>query len=232
MNICHEHHKDSASNRDPAEELLALRRLVKRLAESNRILSEQLETDLLTGLLNRRGLERILRRESRIAQRSGKPLSCAVVDLDNFKQINDWYGHVTGDEMLKAVAHRLQSSLRSSDYIARIGGDEFLVVMPDADLKIAIKVLQRCTECMSASPLLKSPEQIGMTISSGVCLISNLPATLELVLTETKQALRNSKDSGKNQVCSQMETPARTASLFEFSPFVDSFDDHPPPIPS
>jgi diguanylate cyclase (GGDEF)-like protein len=226
MNICHDYNSKHAWDRNPAEEVVALRKLVKRLTEANRILSAQLETDLLTGLLNRRGLERILRRESRIAQRSNNALACAVVDLDNFKQINDRYGHATGDAMLKAVADRLLASLRSSDYIARVGGDEFIIFLPDTDLKTGMNVLRRCTENIAGSPLLSSPQPIHMTISCGVCTIIEVPATLELVLTQTKAALKHSKQTGKNRVCA--DPISAPPSLLEFSPLMQSFGEYPP----
>ena len=181
----------------------ALKAAVKRLALNNRSLSEQVETDVLTGLLNRRGVQRILRREASLSKRGARTLSCAVVDLDNFKLINDRYGHAVGDNMLQAVAERLVASVRKSDYLARIGGDEFLILMPSTDLPAALKVMERCTQNMSGSPLLFNPEPVCMTISSALCALQN-DFTLAGILEQTTFALKSGKSLGKNRVvCTQ-----------------------------
>lgn len=106
-------------------------------------------TDSLTGLPNRQGLDRLLEREVARSERSGEPLSVAMIDLDHFKKVNDTLGHLVGDDLLVTVTKAWRQSLRAADGLARFGGDEFVVVLPGADERAAVEVLDRMA---AASP--------------------------------------------------------------------------------
>lgn len=110
------------------EQHVARERLVAQLQQANAELQTQALTDALTGLLNRRALGLELARLASLAQRTGSWLLAGAIDLDGFKQVNDSHGHDAGDEFLRGVAHKLQSVLRAGDVLARMGGDEFVVV--------------------------------------------------------------------------------------------------------
>ena len=105
----------------------------------------------MTGVLNRRSLRDRLEREWSRAQRSGTPLSCIMLDIDYFKNINDTYGHMTGDAVLKMVAATLVQHCRPSDMVARFGGEEFCIVVPETTQRAAMNVAERLRVAIAAS---------------------------------------------------------------------------------
>jgi len=125
------------------EELLARIRAQLRRARHERELLEMSLTDELTGLLNRRGILDVLAREQHRAERRGSAVSVVMLDIDGLKTVNDRDGHAVGDEMLREAAHALNEVVRASDRVGRLGGDEFLIVLPDADHEAAVVVLKR-----------------------------------------------------------------------------------------
>lgn len=109
-------------------------------------------TDAVTGSLNRRAMRRRLAEEMSRARRTGQPLACLIVDLDNFKAVNDRHGHHAGDTMLRSVARALQGEFRAFDRVARYGGDEFVVILPNADLPSATAAAERALARLRHSP--------------------------------------------------------------------------------
>ncbi|MGX8249266.1 GGDEF domain-containing protein, partial [Escherichia coli] len=109
--------------------------------------------DALTGVLNRRQLEAVLEQEFLRAGRQGWPLSVAFIDLDDFKKINDAHGHLTGDEVLRAFAGKLQGQLRNSDTVARFGGEEFVALLPNSSESVALDVIRRVLANIVATPM-------------------------------------------------------------------------------
>lgn len=128
--------------------------------------------DSLTGLANRRGFERALDRELAAAQRHARCPGLVMVDLDRFKNVNDRYGHETGDEVLKAVADTLQSTLRASDLAARVGGDEFAVLLPDSDLDTAELVAEKIVGALRRQEVHTADGPVVVSASAGVALFS------------------------------------------------------------
>jgi diguanylate cyclase (GGDEF)-like protein len=152
-------------------------------------LEEAARTDDLTGLLNRRAWSTELSRELSRADRSDQPLCVAVLDLDRFKLYNDTHGHQAGDRFLKQVAGLWSESLRGTDILARHGGEEFAVAMPETDLEGAAEMLERLREVV--------PDE--ETCSAGVCLW-NGNESAEALLDRADTALYEAKDAGRDQV--------------------------------
>lgn len=157
--------------------------------------------DPLTHLWNRRGASVLLKGTFASADQRGTPLALALLDLDNFKRINDNHGHQTGDEVLRRVASRLLSAVRGDDAICRLGGDEFLVLMADTDANIASRVAERIRRIITDTAI---PTRDGtMTVSVSVgCIVRQArdPTAVEALLERADQALMQSKAAGRNRV--------------------------------
>src|SRR5690606_9647625 len=117
-----------------------------------RQLSEQSHLDALTGVLSRRQLHVVLEQEFNRSSQLEKPLSVAFIDLDDFKKINDLHGHLTGDRVLQAFAEKLKGQLRSSDTVARFGGEEFVVIFPATTEQLALQIVRRVLQAIADTP--------------------------------------------------------------------------------
>ena len=169
--------------------------------ESVQQLSEEAKTDPLTGLLNRRYMHLILKDVAELASITEQPFTLALIDIDDFKQINDTYGHLVGDCVLKELSKLLRNSFRKGDYIFRYGGEEFLVVMPSTDFKEAYRLLERF-RCIVQHHTFKCYNyELHITVSVGVC--SDIPKGSKNILDYIKCAdikLYRAKRTGKNKV--------------------------------
>lgn len=154
-------------------------------------------TDGLTGLLNRRAFEETLQSELASAQLQGRSTGLVLIDLDFFKTINDDHGHPVGDEVIRRISSVLRAGARASDILGRLGGDEFIMMLRDADLPQASMVAERI--CQQIESLDAMPAGVRITASVGVS-VSNSTDTLESLLMKTDEALYNSKRSGRNMV--------------------------------
>ena len=158
-------------------------------------------TDRLTGLLNRRGL---LERIRQLRARGSSPLEASVVmlDLDRFKQVNDHHGHAAGDAALRHVATILGSSARDNDIVARWGGDEFIVVLPDADIQIAARVAERMRANVARQPVPLDHEQgLRLTVSAGVARgICGNVEEFATITAAADRALYVAKANGRDRV--------------------------------
>jgi diguanylate cyclase (GGDEF)-like protein len=157
--------------------------------------------DPLTHLWNRRGAAVLLKAAFARADQRGTPLALALLDLDNFKRINDTRGHQTGDEVLRRVASRLLSTVRGDDAICRLGGDEFLVLMADTDATIAQRVAERIRQAITSTPLPTRDGATSISVSVG-CTVREprATATVDALLELADQALMQSKAAGRNRV--------------------------------
>jgi len=132
-------------------------------------------TDDLTQLYNSRYLSQVLRRETKRASRSGRPLSLLFIDLDGFKAVNDTYGHLAGSRALVEAAAMIKVSARETDVVARFGGDEFAIVLPDTTSEGALAVGDRVRERVAAHPFLQGEGfQIALTVSVGVATLPDV----------------------------------------------------------
>lgn len=163
----------------------------KKLKELNMALAEFSVVDPLTGLYNRRYLDLRLGDEIKRAKRKGYQVSLLMIDGDNFKKINDTYGHPEGDLALKRLAEKLKDLVRLEDIVARYGGDEFCVVLPDADAKEAKEVANR---------LCRATHDIKLSISIGYATFPDDASSVEELIKAADQALLEAKQQGKSKI--------------------------------
>lgn len=157
-------------------------------------------TDTLTGLLNRRGMDEALA----LLGTEGTPVAIVAIDIDHFKRINDRYGHAAGDQALQALAGVMREGSRSGDVLARLGGEEFIMLLPGASMAAAIAIAQRLRARL-ASPA-ATPLPAPITISVGVAHYPEQGATLETVFERADQALYYAKNHGRDSVCAADDT--------------------------
>lgn len=163
------------------------------------------QKDPLTGIYNRAALDEALQREIRHAQRQNNPLSLVVLDIDHFKAINDQYGHIIGDCVLKAVVKNIQSCMRNTDQLFRYGGEEFVVLMRDTDGKGACLLAERIRSRIETAHCLCSGAEIPVTTSAGVSSLREHDSPVAL-FAHADQALYLAKEGGRNQVrCASQE---------------------------
>lgn len=152
----------------------------------------------LTGLLNRRVFMTTLAQEQARYKRSGKRFSILMIDLDNFKSINDTYGHIKGDEALIHVANVLSRTLREVDILARYGGEEFVVLLPDTDSEEAKEVAERMRQEIESNRFYNGQSQIVLTVSIGLASVNQIDA--DRLIDKADQALYKAKNRGRNQI--------------------------------
>ncbi|MFQ5487386.1 MAG: diguanylate cyclase, partial [Gammaproteobacteria bacterium] len=185
------------------QEATALREKTDALTNQNKMLKEQNRRDDLTGLYNRAYLEQLLAAEYQIARDNNFPLSVVFIDLDHFKQINDRYGHQTGDLALLHCARIILENTRHSDLVARYGGEEFVAILPGTDSEGAQVVCNRALESLRCSPLISDDHgEILVTASIGIAVLDDNPdihGAYDL-LRRADRALYTAKNSGRDQL--------------------------------
>jgi diguanylate cyclase (GGDEF)-like protein len=158
-------------------------------------------TDDLTQLYNSRYLTQVLRRETKRASRSGRPLSLLFVDLDGFKSVNDRHGHLFGSRALVEAASVIRASARETDMVARFGGDEFALVLPDTGSEGAAAVGDRIRDRIAAFTFLQGDGlDIRLTVSVGVATLPDVAASAEQLIQAADEAMYWVKDHGKNGI--------------------------------
>jgi diguanylate cyclase (GGDEF)-like protein len=176
---------------------IQLKRRHDELRQENVKLDSASRTDVLTGLGNRRKLEADIHALTGMARRHDQPFSVALVDVDHFKAVNDTYGHSVGDEVLRAIADRLQEALRVEDVAGRWGGEEFLFLLPMTDLAGATVVGERLRQAVVCEPVcIADGTRIEVSISVGVATGTDVPE----VLLRADGALYRAKAGGRNLV--------------------------------
>lgn len=181
-------------------------RIVDREVAAERQLERQAKSDALTGLSNRRSFEVLGRREVSRACRHEEPLAVLMMDIDKFKPINDTYGHDVGDEVLKMVAKVCTLQLREMDLFARLGGEEFALLLPNTDLENAQNVAERIRQTLEQTPVVTdSGATISFTVSIGVTALDVTLRDLKALLKKADEALYYAKNSGRNRVCVSKE---------------------------
>lgn len=173
----------------------------RQLEELNIKLTELSITDELTRIYNYRFFQLMLEKEWDRAERYQRALSCILFDIDNFKRINDLYGHPIGDKILRELADLIRRSIRRSDYLARYGGEEFVILIPDSNLHNSIKIAEKLRKLIEEHPFRHADELLRLTISLGVTSNEVPQAKSPSALVElVDKALYNAKRDGKNCV--------------------------------
>jgi len=173
---------------------------VRSLETELRRLSEEVGTDALTQIANRRGLMQAFEAEKGRLERDGGPLAVGLLDIDNFKRLNDSLGHSVGDQALVALAQHVRQSLRPVDVVARFGGEEFVVLLPGTPLDEAQKALTRLQRLLTASLFMHDGKEVFVTFSAGVTEY-RLGEKIEEALERADEALYEAKRTGKNRTC-------------------------------
>ncbi|HWR40712.1 MAG TPA: diguanylate cyclase [Patescibacteria group bacterium] len=185
---------------------IVLRHRVRRLLETEkqrRLLESAAMTDYLTGVLNRRAFTERLQTEVQRARRQKISLSLIMTDIDFFKRVNDTYGHLSGDEVLKAFAKCLLDAVRVYDFAGRFGGEEFVICLPGANSEQALMVAERLRGAVEkfSIPLTGDQGHVSITASFGVALLDNERDTAEELLERADTAMYRAKQTGRNRVC-------------------------------
>jgi diguanylate cyclase (GGDEF)-like protein/PAS domain S-box-containing protein len=178
----------------------SLKTHVEEIQRLHSELREQVIRDPLTALHNRRYLNETLERELARANREQYHLGLVMIDIDNFKEINDTHGHDAGDLVLKALALQLARQVRASDLVCRLGGDEFLLVLLNANAANTLKRAEQCRASFQESAVVCNGSEIRSTLSLGVALFPERGATSRELIAAADRALYESKRTGRNRI--------------------------------
>lgn len=194
----------------------------KKLAKANIELSQANERirqsaihDELTGVFNRRQMMKILQREKSLADRGEPSFSLCIFDLDDFKRVNDTYGHLAGDMVLRTLVQAIKNNVREQDYIARYGGEEFVIILAYPDMGEAVACAERIKALASSLNFPGLPDDFRITISMGVTRY--LPVeSIDAIISRADAAVYQAKSSGKNKIAVE-EPPHRKACIRRIS---------------
>lgn len=179
----------------------------ERADERNRVLAT---LDALTGIYNRGAIVGVLERDVARAQRNRRSLALLMIDVDHFKAVNDRWGHLAGDEVLRHVAALIGARIRSQDVVGRYGGEEFLVVLPDTDTQGAVQVARQLNDTVAHSPCMATTGAITVTVSIGVyAFVPREGDGWDKAIQQADQALYQAKQDGRNRVVVATQAPDR-----------------------
>lgn len=156
-------------------------------------------TDPLTGILNRRAFFDISEKVSKLASRNKETLSLMILDIDHFKHVNDTYGHLIGDEIIKYLVERVEKEVRASDIFARFGGEEFIILLPNTDEMGAFTLADKIREMVEIHPYIDGKLTISFTISIGIAELGSEKLLRDLI-RRADSALYEAKENGRNKV--------------------------------
>lgn len=182
------------------ESLLKIKELQDNLAQKNRLLEEMCRRDSLTSLYNHSYFQEITDREFKRGQRYGHDVACVLIDIDDFKHINDTFGHPTGDRILSELGELLLRSVRDVDVVARYGGEEFALLLPMTNVKNAKFVCERTRKAVSSRVFDEGKRKLKITASLGIATLrAHAPASALDLIEMADKALYAAKRSGKNR---------------------------------
>jgi diguanylate cyclase (GGDEF)-like protein/PAS domain S-box-containing protein len=198
-----DNHKPAAYTQEDASLALSFANSAAIVIENARLFDQTQQmalTDTLTGVYNRRYFYELALKEFARSKRYQDPLSIIMIDIDHFKNVNDRYGHLAGDQVLMQFVQRIQNELRASDVLARFGGEEFIILLPETNLGDATQVAERLREVTSQYPFLLVTAQTFITISLGVSCFKFTTISLDQLIDESDKALYEAKQFGRNRV--------------------------------
>ncbi len=184
-------------------EVVAAQDRIMQLESELSDMSEKVQEDHLTGTLNRRGLDTAFERESARVVRQQTSLCLAVLDIDDFKKLNDTYGHSVGDDALVYLVEAIKNATRSEDVVARFGGEEFIILLPDTELDLAVSILTRIKRNLTKKFFLYENKRLLITFSAGVAKY-RIGETEDELVTRADNVMYQAKSHGKNQVFSEV----------------------------
>lgn len=195
--------------------MLRIKRLQDELDQKNRELEQANKrlrklsiTDGLTDLFNHRHIHELLHEEFERTRRSGEPLAVAMLDLDRFKQVNDTFGHPTGDVILYETARILRDTAREIDMVGRYGGEEFIVLLPGTDEEAAAQFAERVRQAVSGHLFRDEAHEVRMTISGGVASFPGLDIDHpDVLIKRADEALYSAKETGRDRIVRASESP-------------------------
>jgi diguanylate cyclase (GGDEF)-like protein len=167
---------------------------------SQQELTKAARLDYLTGICNRRAIEDLAGRSIAAARRHGMPLAMMIIDVDHFKRINDEYGHEGGDNALIETVRRIRESLRTEDLVGRLGGEEFVAVMPSTDGQSALAAAERIRSSFSDATMRIGSSDITITVSVGVAVLDAQDQQYSHLLRRADRAMYAAKTAGRNKV--------------------------------
>jgi diguanylate cyclase (GGDEF)-like protein len=170
--------------------------LIQRISAALRQIEQMAISDSLTGIFNRRHSMSRFAEELEKAKREQAALGCIMLDIDNFKSVNDRYGHQRGDKVLREVADRLKHSLRIYDILGRYGGEEFLIVLPGMDLESTRQLAERIRLHLKESPV----DDLGITISLGISCNQKVDSSIDEIIKRADEGLYRAKQAGRDRV--------------------------------
>jgi diguanylate cyclase (GGDEF)-like protein len=173
------------------------------VTELQRELAEQARTDPLTGAMNRRAMEEAALRETARSIRNDRPLCTIIIDIDHFKRLNDARGHAAGDCALQALASQVKTMLRVQDLFARIGGEEFAILLPDTPVSSGTHTAERVRQAIEALEIPFETGPIQLTVSAGVAQLDSVQGGWEAMMRRADAAMYEAKEHGRNLVAVQ-----------------------------
>jgi len=182
------------------QNLQKMKKEIDQVQEKRKALEKEILIDQLTGIANRRALKQRLKEELQRFHRYGQNFSVLLFDIDHFKGINDRFGHWAGDKVLKELIKRIKPMLRETDFIARWGGEEFVVLFPGTEIESAMGVAERLRKAIEHTRFIYQRQEIGVTISIGVTEVVPEDQHLETIFNRTDKAMYVAKKKGRNLV--------------------------------
>ena len=195
INTARSHDDMSDMRRRVQQAEVEVERLMTELTQA----SEMVRVDPLTGALNRKGMEEAMQREVARTRRQDAPLAIALLDIDNFKQINDSLGHRAGDLALQHLANVTRETIRPQDTLVRYGGEEFIIILPDTTMEAAVKAMERVQRELTRRYFLSDNNKLLITFSAGVSVLNSTEEPSETI-RRADQAMYLAKRAGKNRV--------------------------------
>lgn len=179
---------------------VSLKEMKKIVAEKTRILEEISNTDPLTKVANRRALFERGHSEFSRVQRTHGQLTVALLDCDFFKDINDDFGHLFGDEILIHLSETCTQEIRKIDFFGRYGGEEFIIILPECDLKGALEIAKRIQKSLADNCVRHKGVEVSVTISIGICSYSSIHKSFEELIKDADTAMYRAKENGRNRI--------------------------------